>query len=127
MGERRNGDSNHEPAAGSYGLEALVEMQRPALATLVDLNSRLYESAAAFNGEWVSFVNRRLKEDLAVPQQLAACKTAQDVYRVYADYFQSTCSQYQAEFEQITRLGKLMAEDTAKVLRGRTEGGPHKS
>src|SRR5262249_42855099 len=70
---------------------------------------------------WVAFLNRRLKEDLAMPQQLAACKTVQDMYGVYAEFFQNACSQYQSEFEQLTKLSKSLADDTMQVIQSRME------
>jgi hypothetical protein len=32
-----------------------------------------------------------------MPQQLAECKSLQDLYRVYAEFFQNACSQYQSD------------------------------
>jgi len=102
-------------------LDAMVEMQRPALTAMAQLNTRLYASLAAASKEWASFVNRRLKEDLAVPQQLADCKTLEDCYRVYAQFFQNAYAQYQSGFEQMTRLGKSIADDTLHTLQSRQE------
>jgi hypothetical protein len=88
------------------GIEAMMEMQRPALTAMAEVNTKLYESIAAANREWALFVNRRLKEDLAVPQQLAECKNLQDLYRVYAQFFQNARSQYQSGLEQMTKLSQ---------------------
>jgi hypothetical protein len=93
-----------------FGFEAVMEMQRPAFAAMADANSKLFESIAAVNKEWASFVNRRLKEDLAVPQQLAECRTIQDMYRVYAQFFQNACSHYQSGLEHMTKLSMSIAE-----------------
>lgn len=96
--------------------ERMLEMQRPALDAMAKLNSRLYESIVAVNKEWGSFVNRRLKEDFALPEQLAACKTAQDMFRVCANYFQNACSDYQSEFEEMTKFNTSIAKDTMTAL-----------
>jgi len=98
------------------GIEAMMEMQRPALTAMAEVNTKLYESIAAANREWASFVNRRLKEDLAVPQQLAECKNLQDLYRVYAQFFQNARSQYQSGIEQMTKLSQSMAENALQTL-----------
>ena len=105
------------------GLETLIEVQRPALAAVGELNSRLYDGIAAMSREWMSLLDRRLREDLAMPEQLAACKTAQDMYRLYVDYFQNAFSHYQSGFEQLTKCGLSMAEDTFDVLQLRAEPG----
>src|SRR5215470_15355135 len=89
-----------------FGADAMIEMQRPAFTAMAEVNTRLYESSAAANREWTSFVNQRLKEDLAMPQQLAECKSLQDLYRVYAQFFQNACSQYQSGLEQMTKLSQ---------------------
>jgi hypothetical protein len=99
-----------------FGFEAVVEMQRPTLTAMADVNSRLFECIAAVNNEWASFVNRRLKEDLAVPQQLAQCKTIQDLYQVYAQFFQNACDQYQSGLEQMTKLSQSIAENALQSL-----------
>jgi hypothetical protein len=104
-----------------FGFEAVIEMQRPAFTAMADVNSRLFESIAAVNKEWASFVNRRLKEDLAVPQQLAECKTLEDLYQVYAQFFQNACSQYQSGLEQMTKLSQSIAENALQSLQSRSE------
>ena len=105
------------------GLETLIEVQRPALAAVGELNSRLYDGIAAMSREWMSLLDRRLREDLAMPEQLAACKTARDMYRLYVDYFQNAFSHYQSGFEQLTKCGLSMAEDAFDVLGLRAEPG----
>src|SRR5262245_59686744 len=99
-----------------FGFEALMEMNRPALNAVAQMNGKVYDNIAASNKNWAAFVNRRLKEDLDVPQQLAACKTVQEVYSVYADFFQTACSDYQSEFEQIGKLGKSLADETLQAM-----------
>jgi hypothetical protein len=104
-----------------FGLEALMELQRPALAAMAQMNDKVYDGIAAMNKNWVAFVNRRLKEDLAMPQQLAACKTVQEMYGVYAEFFQTAYADYQSEFEQISKLGKSLADDTMQAVQSRME------
>src|SRR4029079_13664496 len=64
---------------GPVVLETIIEAQRPALAAMGELNSRLYDGIAAMSKEWVSLFNLRLREDLAIPEQLAACKNTRDM------------------------------------------------
>jgi len=118
---RDNGSPRLADLMAPVGLETIMEAQRPALAAMGELNSRLYDGIAAMNNEWVSLFNRRLREDLAIPEQLAACKNARDMYRLYADYFQNAFSHYQSGLEQMTKRSLSMAEDTFDVLRWRTE------
>ena len=118
MPEKTDSDtSNRMP----FGVEALMEMQRPAFTAIAEANTRLYESIAAANSEWASYVNRRLKEDLAMPQQLAECRTMQDVFRVYTQFFQNACSQYQSGLGEMTKLSQAMAENALQTLQSRSE------
>ena len=104
-----------------FGLEALVEINRPTLEAMAHMNGRVYENIATLNKNWASFVNRRLKEDLGVPKQLASCKNVQEVYGVYADFFQTAMSDYQSELEQMSKIGKALAEETMQVMQSRVE------
>ena len=104
-----------------FGFEAFMELNRPALQAMAQMNVRVYDGIATWNKNWVAFLNRRLKEDFAMPKQLAACKTVQDMYGVYAEFFQNACVQYQSEFEQMTKLGKSLADDTMQVIQSRMD------
>jgi hypothetical protein len=104
------------------GLEAMMEMQRPTFTAMAEVNTKLYEGIAAANREWASFVNQRLKEDLAMPQQLAECRNVQDLFRVYAQFFQTACAQYQSGLEQMTKLSQSITDNALQTLQSRTEG-----
>lgn len=110
-----------------FGLDALMELNRPALSAMAQMNGKVYENIAAMNKNWVSFVNRRLKEDLAMPQHLAGCKTVQEMYGVYTEFFQNACADYQSEFEQITKLGKSLADETVHAVQARMEDAARES
>jgi hypothetical protein len=114
-------ESGFAPMMMPMGFEALMDLQRPALTAMAQMNGKVYDSLSAMNRSWVGFVNRRLKEDLAMPQQLAGCKTVQDMYGVYTEFFQTAFSDYQAEFEHISKLGKSLAEDTAHAVQSGAE------
>jgi hypothetical protein len=103
-----------------FGVDAMIEMQRPAFTAMAEANTKLYESIAAANREWASFVNQRLKEDLAMPQQLAECKNLQDLYDVYTQFFQNACSQYQSGLEQMTKLSQSITETALQTLQSRS-------
>jgi len=114
-------DLGYPPMMVPFNFESLIELNRPALNAMAQMNGKVYDGLATMNKNWIAFINRRLKEDLAVPQQLAACKTVQDMYGVYAEFFQNACSDYQSEFEQMTKLGKSLADDTIQAMQTRME------
>ena len=98
----------------------LIEATRPTLAAVAEVNDRLYKTVAAFNTECMNFLNRRLKEDMAVPQQFAACRTMEDVYGVYSGFFQRAAEQYQAEREQLAKISQTAAQDTLQQAQDQT-------
>ena len=52
---------------------------------------------------WFKFLGDRVAKDVALPEQLAACKNANDVYLVYSQFWQQTAKDYANEFTAITR------------------------
>lgn len=114
-------ENGFPPMMLPFGLEALMEMNRPTLAAMAEVNGKVYDNIATMNKNWVAFLNRRLKEDFAMPRHLAECRTVQEMYGVYADFFQTAVADYQSEFEQMSKLGKAIAEDTTQAVQARLE------
>jgi hypothetical protein len=109
------------PATG-YALWA------PALAGAVTWNGRMYQGFAMLGGEWLDFVNRRLKEDLSFPQRLCASQTPEEVRQCYVAFWQKAVEDYQKELAVMTRLASGFlnnsvtaaqngAEDAAREIR----------
>jgi hypothetical protein len=117
----QSGEPTGFPVPIAFSFEQLMELNRPALTAMAEMNGKVYENLSTLNKTWVSFVNRRLKEDLAVPQQLASCKNLQDMMGVYRGFFQNAISDYQAELEELSKLGKSMTEDTVTAMQTRFE------
>jgi hypothetical protein len=119
--------TNGGPAEGfpalavPFGIEALMELNRPALTAMAQVNGKVYENLAAINRSWADFLNRRLEKDLGVPRQLAACKSVQEVYGVYAGFFQAAVADYQSELEAMSKLGKTLADDALQAMQTRAE------
>ena len=109
-------DTVFSPLTMPFGLEALMVMNRPALTAMAQVNGKVYENLAAMNKSWAQFLNRRLKEDLGVASQLATCKSMQDVYGLYAEYMQTAMSDYRAEIDEMSKLGKTLADNTIEAM-----------
>lgn len=52
---------------------------------------------------WFKFLGDRVAKDVALAEQLAACKNANDVYLVYSQFWQQAAKDYTTEFTAITR------------------------
>ena len=72
-------------------------MQTPLFAIVAEMNGTLLETMATAQKEWANFVDRRIKEDVAVLRQLMQCRSPADMHRVYSDYFETAFEQYQEQ------------------------------
>lgn len=103
------------PSLASF--EAWMNINRPMLAAMTELNGRFIEQVSRANNEWMGFVNRRLNEDMAASQRFMECKTVQDLFTAYSEFFQRAQQQYQAEFQYFARLNQKIADETATVIK----------
>ena len=94
---------------------------------LASFNGMLCESLAHFSTKWVGFLNRRLKEDWAVPQRIAACTSPQELQRVYVDYWSKAFAQYQEELGRLARLGETVTHQTASALQRQMQAMMHET
>ncbi len=104
-----------------FGLDMTGFMYQPVFAAMADVNRSVYSDLTEFNKEWANFVNRRLQEDLSLPQQFGACKTTLDVFKVYSDFYQQAFEDYQHEFAKLTKMGQGLAAAATEAMQR-----PHK-
>jgi hypothetical protein len=55
----------------------------------------VYRNFAAMYTTWTGFINRRLKEDLTLPEHLGECKSLSGALCVYGAYWRTAVAQYQ--------------------------------
>jgi Phasin protein len=72
-------------------------------------NGKVFEGVARLGAEWVDFVNRRLKEDINLLPQLAACRCAGEVSNVYAGFWRNLGEDYSKEFATLSKLSGDLA------------------
>ncbi len=124
-----DGPTQWEPANLMYPLNvnALTAMTQSPLAAMADFNGKVCESVAQFSAEWAGFLNRRLKEDWAVPQRVAACTSPQELQQVYVDYWSKAFAQYQEELGRLARLGETVTHQTASALQRQMQAMTHET
>lgn len=105
------GTDPQTPVPLPFDVSPLLEASRPTLAAAAEINGRLCETMTAYNTECVGFLNRRLTEDLAMPQRFAACRTIDDVYAVYTSFFQRAAEHYQTEMQQLVKIGQSLSQE----------------
>jgi hypothetical protein len=102
-------------------LQSWISINRPVMEAMTEFNGRLLEQVSKANSEWLGFVNRRMNEDLAASQRIMECKTLQDLFAAYSEFFQRAQKQYQAEFQYFARLNQKFADETAGAIKSRIE------
>ena len=91
----------------------------PLLAVATDANGKLLESVASAQKEWVEFVHRRIKENVAASQRLLNCKSLTDVQEVYSQYFLAAFEHYREQSEKVIQIGKSMTEGLVQTTESR--------
>lgn len=104
------------PMAMMPNLESWMEMNGRAAQAIGDLNHRIYENVASLNTEVAQFVNRRLEEDLSLPEHLMSCRSVPEMYNVYANFFQTAMQQYQEESQKLARMSADLASETSEAM-----------
>ena len=122
-----NGPTRWEPANLMLPFVNAQSAMQPPVSAMANFNGMLCESLAHFSTEWAGFLNRRLKEDWAVPQRIAACTSPQELQQVYVDYWSKAFTQYQEELGRLARLGETVTHQTASALQRQMQAMMHET
>ncbi len=96
---------------------AWLNMQRPMVEAMTEINSNWIENLSKANAELLGFFSRRIEEDMAASRRFMACRSVQDVVETYSDVVQRAQQQYQSEFQYFARLNQSMAAESADAMR----------
>jgi len=99
--------------AGMVGMPSI--MQNPMMAILAEMNGSFLESVATAQKDWVDFVHRRIKEDVAVSRQVMRCQSLAEMHQIYSHYLRTAFEQYQKESEKVVQRGESMAQHLAET------------
>jgi hypothetical protein len=83
------------------GLLPFLNVLGPTAGSFTAWNSNARHAGEEIAQGWLKFVSDRFNKDLALPQQLAACKTVNDVYLLYSEFWQQVAKDYAAEFTAV--------------------------
>jgi hypothetical protein len=109
-----NGGVVLSPAAG-------IELWGPALAGAAKWNGKMCQGFALLGSEWLDFVNRRLKEDLNLPQRVCACRSAEELRDTYTAFWRQAMDDYQKEFTVMAKLGSGFLSNSLTAAQSRLE------
>jgi len=108
-------------ARSAFGYGVFMDLNRPALEAMGEINNRFIQQLADFNTAWAAFVQRRLGEDLETAQQLSKCGSMQEWFQTYSAFLQTAQQQYQAEFAELARLGQSFSQEAIEIIREKIE------
>src|SRR5262249_20870957 len=86
----------------------------PLWAGTLKWNVQSSEGFATIASEWQSFVGGRLREDFALMQRVAHCRTADQVWAAYAEFWQTAVEDYGREYLIMGRhMARVMSASVA--------------
>lgn len=110
----QTGNGNAELSANMFLAPALAaSMWNPFLAAALKGNAQAQEGFGTLASEWQRFVGDRLQEDIALMQRLTRCRTPDQVWSAYSDFWQKAAEDYGKE---LTTMTKLMTGVTSKMV-----------
>lgn len=88
---------------------------QPFIAILAEMNGTFLESVATAQKDWIDFVYRRVKEDVAASRQLMSCHSLPDLHQVYSEYLRTALDHYQQQSQRVVQRGQAMAQHLAET------------
>jgi cation transport regulator ChaB len=109
--------------ANSFGWGMAPAFTNPMMTILADLNGTVLEGVATAHKEWAEFVQRRIREDVAVSRQLLNCHSLADIHQIYSQYFQTAFEQYREQSEKVVQRSESMAQHLAATTDSAAKNG----
>ena len=121
-----NGRNDPETAFGG------IDVWGPLLSNMQAWTRQVSDTNVGIQREWLGFIDRRLKANMALTQELAGCKAPDEVMRTYVDFMQAAFADYQKEFTTIAKFGGALAGEAIETIQAAGEQtaesfatGPH--
>ncbi|MFT3732186.1 MAG: hypothetical protein QM780_12340 [Hyphomicrobium sp.] len=86
------------------GIAPFLNAFNPATGCMHFWSSSAYKLGGDVAESWLHFLGERWLKDLRFPQQIAACKTADDVNVAVSEFWQQASKDYSAEFNQLADI-----------------------
>ena len=108
---KESGSRSAGPKVPAPGIAPLFNTMNPATAYMQFWNTSALQVGGEVAQSWLHFLSERWAKDLAFPQQIAACKTADDLCVAYSEFWQQAAKDYSTELNEI-------ADTTWTAVRG---------
>lgn len=100
------------PMSGMIG----IDMWDPFVSSMQAWTRQMTQFNTSLQREWMAFIEKRLKQDAALTQQLADCQGPDDVVRTYSEFMRTAFEDYQQEFATFAKIGGSMASETVGMM-----------
>jgi hypothetical protein len=105
----------------SFVTGSSLEAAGPAIASMAEFNGKFILGWMTLQREWTGFLMHRVQEEVALTHRLAKCSGPQDIYGVYADFYQQAFADYQREFGEMMRVGQTSLSDAMSAAQNTME------
>jgi CRISPR/Cas system-associated endonuclease/helicase Cas3 len=104
--------------------EMFTQMMQPMLsanASMIEMQSKMWHTAAEASQQWCEFVSKRLEKDAKFMEQLQNSQTPQAFMDSFTKFSRTMAEDYQHEFSQLSQLSSTAAGGTSEVMRQASE------
>jgi len=101
-------------------LEMFTRMIQPMLsasASMIEMQSKMWHTAAEASREWCDFVSKRLEKDAELMEQLCTSQNPQALMDNCTRFSRRMAKDYQEEFSELSRLSGKAADGTRDAMR----------
>ena len=107
--------TNKGPASQA-AMDAAGEIPKSALEFAGRYSAEAIKTLTSCQGKYAAFINQRLKEDFAMPQRLADCKTPMEIMDVWADFYTTAMGHYMDHARNLTEAGNEAVEEFVREV-----------
>src|SRR5262245_45991649 len=93
----------------------------PMMTILADMSGTVLEGFATAQKDWADFVQRRIREDVAVTRQLLSCGSVPDMCQIYSQYLRTAFEQYRQQSERVVQRSESFAEHLAETTEAKAK------
>ncbi len=115
------------------GAMSAFDMWGSVISSMQAWTRQMTQYGTTLQREWLSFVEKRLKHDAALGQQLAGSKGPDEIMRTYSEFMRTAFEDYQRKFTTVAKLSGSMTSDALGMMQageaetGRADGADYRT
>jgi hypothetical protein len=90
-------------------------LTNPMMAIFTDVTGTVLEGLATAQKDWADFVQKRIRENVAVTRQLVNCHSLVDMQNLYSEYLHGTFRDYREQSEKAIQRNQSIAQHLAET------------